>query len=98
MTMYVHMYGVVRVDDVVFFFGNDDLQMSTRLHQNNNNNTTNKLSEPQTELETKIQLQTKKNQSLDLQLAELKKQIQGTVLYMYSMIRVIDVLFNIIWV
>ena len=57
--------------------GNDDPQMS-----NGNNN--NKLSEQQAELETKIQLQTKKNQSLDLQLAELKKHIKGNVIVIHA--------------
>ena len=57
--------------------GNDDPQMS-----NGNNN--NKLSEQQAELETKIQLQTKKNQSLDVQLAELKKHIKGNVIVIHA--------------
>ena len=56
--------------------GNDDPQMSNR-----NNN---KLSEQQAELETKIQLQTKKNQSLDVQLAELKKHIKGNVIVIHA--------------
>ena len=56
--------------------GNDDPQMS-----NGNNN---KLSEQQAELETKIQLQTKKNQSLDVRLAELKKHIKGNVIVIHA--------------
>ncbi len=39
----------------------------------------NKLSEQQTELESKIEQQTKKNQRIDAQLAELKKEIRGNV-------------------
>jgi phosphoenolpyruvate-protein kinase (PTS system EI component) len=56
---------------------NDDaLNQSTGSHMIRND----KLSAEQTEFETKIQQQTKKNQSLDLQLTELKKEIKGTVI------------------
>ena len=48
------------------------------------NRNNNKLSEQQAELETKIQLQTKKNQSLDVQLAELKKHIKGNVIVIHA--------------
>jgi hypothetical protein len=54
--------------------GNHDAQQPLSIEPSRSSN---KLSEQQTELETKIQQQTKKNQFLDTQMAELKKQIKG---------------------
>ena len=56
--------------------GNQDPRNS-----NDKNNNNNKLSEQQTQLETKIQAQNKKNQLLDTQIAELKKHIKGNYIF-----------------
>jgi hypothetical protein len=59
--------------------GEAQLQQSSSDDQNHRNSSNNKLAQQQTELETKIDQQIKKNQRLETQLVDLKKQLQGMI-------------------